>query len=275
MAHNPLTITDTHGRHIFRDFRMPMPRLLIYGFLGLFWGGCALFFAGALLLADVHTPLSNWGTVLVFNALFTLPIGFLGLLLVSRYIKLCGLRVALDNTGLILWTCRGHTAVTWDDITALYVGAYPRPHVVVRGVLLVVCTIPYLLSRAERRRHYTVCLRDGRRLYIPSAFPGKDALAGIIGSAIAQDRLPAMLGRYREGEGCDFGAVRVAYDGLHIGKKMLPWEEIDRIAWNRARLRVFRKGKHGPWSIVPLTSLPNPWLFLALVRPIYAERRRP
>lgn len=277
---HPLTITETHGRHIFQTYSVRLPWLIFFSVGGLCAGGFALLIAGMLLLSGVRTPHPDWRIVLFYNDLFMQPLAALGLLLISRYLVLYGRRVTLDNTGVIVWTMRGRTAAAWDEIAALYLGAYPRPPILVRRALLVFCPIAYLVLRYEAHRRYTLRLRDGRLLAIPAAMPGKDALASAIGSAIAEARLPAMLSLYREGQSCDFGPVRVASDGLHVpksappwGEKALRWEEYDRVICVRMKLCIPRRGKNGPWASLPLTCLPNASLFLALLQQIGDEMR--
>ena len=120
---HPLTIAETHGRHIFQTYSVRLPWLIFFSVGGLCAGGFALLIAGMLLLSGVRTPHPDWRIVLFYNDLFMQPLAALGLLLISRYLVLYGRRVTLDNTGVVSSQKAGATGAVCQDAPSMRIAA--------------------------------------------------------------------------------------------------------------------------------------------------------
>ncbi|OWK45057.1 DUF6585 family protein [Fimbriiglobus ruber] len=76
---------------------------------------------------------------------------------------------------------------------------------------------------------------------------------------------PPAIAKYAAGEPQVFGPFEVGWDGLRVGKNVLPWVELGDVSIVQKKLSVKRKGKWLTWTTQDLESIPNPHVLLALI----------
>jgi hypothetical protein len=246
-----------------QDYRVALPARISAGVLSIAGGGFAILFAMLLVFGVQHSP-NDGGMAILFDLVFALPTGVLGLFLLWRFIESCTLRATIHSGGISFRTLRYQRSAAWDDVSSITLDAPGPPNLLVLVVILLFCwflIIPYLYPRLK----CSLTLKNGGRIRIPRALARKTSLVDTIDIAVADHQLPDMITRFQNGIPSHFGKFSVEAEGLRAGKKVLPWRDVHLVTRTASGIAVFRKGQQSSWSSAPLKAVPSPTLFQALV----------
>jgi hypothetical protein len=125
------------------------------------------------------------------------------------------------------------------------------------------------------RRPYQFILvrRDGREFEFNEALVGVKELRVLIEEHTLPHMLPPAVEAFRAGEAVGFGAVGLSREGIHHGKRLLPWDAFAGALAAKGRLTVRAQGAWMSFCRVGIAEVTNPHVFLALAE--YGRRERP
>ncbi len=114
---------------------------------------------------------------------------------------------------------------------------------------------------------YTLIKTDGEKFVL------KDTIAKVedLAAEIRQNIFPLLYDiyaqAYNEGKPCAFGPVKLSKaDGIQVGKKVYPWDEVEQVGIQKGTLSVKKKG--GRWfsgASATAASIPNLEVMLSIV----------
>jgi hypothetical protein len=115
---------------------------------------------------------------------------------------------------------------------------------------------------------YTMLHRDGTSLVMRgSAMNWLPHLGLRLDAELYKRRLPEAQTAYDQGQGIDFGVLRLDRDGLTKGTRNITWSDVKEIEIDiRSYVNVRQKGKVLSWCRVPVNSIPNFSVFKALLQ---------
>lgn len=114
---------------------------------------------------------------------------------------------------------------------------------------------------------YRVRRKDGYQIVLNDRFANVGQLGDTISNQITRTLLPQVIAAYKAGQTITFGPLSVNQQGLvNVLGHVLPWSEIKDIAMQRGYVAVSRSGKWLKWSSLPVKSIPNVFVFIALVK---------
>jgi hypothetical protein len=118
----------------------------------------------------------------------------------------------------------------------------------------------------EVRHFYIIERFDGRRIVLDDKIKKLEKLGNLLGEQMANAIWPRVLADYRAGNVIPFGPLSVSQQGVSNGRELLPWAAIKEVKFDGIEVKVHRKGKLFNWAKVPVGSIPNASLFLALTK---------
>ena len=118
----------------------------------------------------------------------------------------------------------------------------------------------------EIRHIYTIERFDGRRIVFDDKIKKVEKLGNLLGELMKNAIWPRTLADYSAGNMIPFGSLSVGQQGVSNGRELLPWAAIKEIKFDGVEVKVHRRGKLRNWAKVPVGSIPNVSLFLALTR---------
>ncbi|HBX68465.1 MAG TPA: hypothetical protein DEH25_03525 [Chloroflexi bacterium] len=114
---------------------------------------------------------------------------------------------------------------------------------------------------------YTLFKKDGEKLVLNDTLTNVEELAAAVGEQLFPLLYEEIAGAYNQGTLCTFGPVQISKtDGIQIGKKAYPWNEIEQVAIQKGTLSVKKKG--GGWfsgATATASSIPNLEVMLAII----------
>lgn len=114
---------------------------------------------------------------------------------------------------------------------------------------------------------YKVRRRDGHEVVLNDRFTQVGKLGDTISNQVTRTLLPQVIAAYNAGQTITFGPLSVNRQGLtNILGKLLPWSEITGIDIQRGYVAVRQAGKWLKWSNQPVASIPNVFVFIAMVK---------
>lgn len=189
-------------------------------------------------------------TILLVPAVFLLPVGvFMGL---ASWRNL-GLKVIAFEQGFVRIRRGRFLVVRWDDIELVWQSILDR---YTNGI------------HQGTRYSYKVELHDGSQVAFNNSLRDIKRLGEILMHESSQAIYPRAMKQYDNGQTVDFGTLGVSQDGLHCGRSLLQWEDIDAVQIRRGLIEVSKRGKWFNWCNIPISSVPNLYVFLALVNEI-------
>jgi hypothetical protein len=117
---------------------------------------------------------------------------------------------------------------------------------------------------AKVLHRYTLEMADGTHIRLSSTIRKVAELADIIQRRVFERLLPQDLEQFERHERLEFGPVVINRDGIHTGRSLLPWTEVDRVVVNGRYLAILRKGSWLCKSFVRVRRIPNVRLLLAI-----------
>lgn len=114
---------------------------------------------------------------------------------------------------------------------------------------------------------YTLIKRDGEQFVLNDTIANVEELAAEIRQNIFPLLYDIYAQAYNEGKNCSFGPVKLnKTEGIQIGKKMYPWEDVEQVAIQKGTLSVKKKG--GRWfsgASATAATIPNLEVMLSIV----------
>jgi len=114
---------------------------------------------------------------------------------------------------------------------------------------------------------YTLIKNDDEKVVINDAIGDVEELAANISKHIFPLLYEEYAQAYNQGEVCLFGPVKLSkVEGIQIGKKAYPWNEVERVAIQKGVLSVKKKG--GGWfsgASATAASIPNLQVMLSII----------
>lgn len=107
-----------------------------------------------------------------------------------------------------------------------------------------------------------------KRLRLPVSHNGEAAVR-VINHIVRQcsDRVFANARTIvRDGGEASFGRVRVSNEGIRVGKRFGHWSRIRKVTFRSGSFTLFGAVPFFHWSHIRLTSVPNAWALMELVR---------
>jgi hypothetical protein len=115
---------------------------------------------------------------------------------------------------------------------------------------------------------YEIELHDGTRVTLNNSLGDIKHLGEIVMHESSQAIYPRVMECYDQGKIVYFGSLGVSQEGLHYGRSVLHWEDIEGVQIKRGLIEVRKRGKWFNWCTIPISSVPNLYVFLALVNEI-------
>jgi hypothetical protein len=115
--------------------------------------------------------------------------------------------------------------------------------------------------------------RDGARWTIQNS-QGKRAgqLGGMVEDETLKVMLPATIAQMKAGGAVEFRPFRVDANGLWYGKAHVPWPEVGQAVIQGGRLKIYWPRMGTTIAEVPLPSITNAHVFLALLWKVFNKR---
>jgi hypothetical protein len=114
---------------------------------------------------------------------------------------------------------------------------------------------------------YTLIKKDGEKLVLNDTIGNIEELAATINKHIFPLLYEEFAQAYNQGQVCLFGPVKLSKaNGIQIGKKVYPWNEVMQVAIQKGVLSV--KKKDGGWfsgASTPASSVPNLQVMLSII----------
>src|SRR5262249_44181066 len=112
---------------------------------------------------------------------------------------------------------------------------------------------------------YTLECVGGERVVFNDSLKNVKKLGDAVAEEITQRELPAAREGYDAGELVSFGKLGLSRKGLNYGAAFLPWREVSGVRIHEGQVSVSKKGKWFNWCTIGAASIPNLFVFLALV----------
>lgn len=113
---------------------------------------------------------------------------------------------------------------------------------------------------------YRVRRSDGYEVVLNDRFHKVEELGDLVHNTVTRTKIPQVFAAYNAGQTITFGPLSVSAQGIGNGKSVLPWAEVKDISIQSGYIAVSKAGKWLRWSSQPVSAVPNPFLFIALVR---------
>jgi hypothetical protein len=145
----------------------------------------------------------------------------------------------------------GMTAFRWEslklyqDITQLVVNGLPTPTKYV----------------------YSVAAPSYGGAEITEFYENPETWGPLLQEAVLRVQGPALLETILEGETVGFGSLSLSRTGVSSAKSGdLPWSAVKEIQVKEGSIHVMKFDRPSPWSTVPVSGIPNLYVFLAIAR---------
>jgi hypothetical protein len=143
---------------------------------------------------------------------------------------------------------------------------------------------------------YTVQLVDGRTAFIRGTLaasraaqsqavalhptPGTttvvtiEQLGRLVESGVTHEQFPRVIGSFNSGRPVSFGPLAVDRTGITVADQLARWSEIQGIRTQQGYVRIRKEGTRLAWKTLPVSIIPNYFVFDALVHAILPGDRR-
>lgn len=115
---------------------------------------------------------------------------------------------------------------------------------------------------------YTIRGIDGRQFVLNDRINNVGQLGETLSAMVTRVKLPEVIAAFKAGETITFGPFSVSLQGVSNGKELIAWEQIKEFRVNNGFVTVKKEGKWLNWSSVQVATIPNFFIFLALVNAI-------
>ncbi len=173
-----------------------------------------------------------------------------GLIAIEAMVRLIGLRVTVDANGLTHIQNGRTTSMRWDDISTVWQSITKR---YTNGIYT---GTTYL---------YTVQANDGKKLKLTNSLNRVEKLGNTIQNEVSKRHFPRALETYNSGGTVSFGNLTLNRMGLTRGSDTLAWSEIQGVQMQKGYMEIKKQGKWLRWAKIPVSSIPNLFVFLTLM----------
>jgi hypothetical protein len=174
----------------------------------------------------------------------------LSIYLLVRMARDRGKKVLLSRKGFAVVQRGRRTVYHWKDILAQYQSI----------------TEHYYNGAYTHTSHvYTLECVGGERVIFNDSLKNVKKLGEAVAEEITQRELPLIREQYDAGDLVPFGKLGVSRKGLTYGQAFLPWREVSGVRIHEGYVSVGKKGKWLNWCSIGAASIPNLFVFLALV----------
>jgi hypothetical protein len=174
----------------------------------------------------------------------------LGGFLLWRMVRDRGKKVLLSRRGFAVVHGGRRTVYHWEDVRAQY------QHI----------TEHYYNGAYTHTTHvYTLECVGGERVVFNDSLKNVKKLGEAVAEEITHRELPAAREEYDAGGLVSFGKLGVSRKGLTYGTSFLSWREVSGVRIHQGYVSVSKKGKWLNWCTIGAPSIPNLFVFLALV----------
>lgn len=174
----------------------------------------------------------------------------IGLIAIEAMVRLRDLRVTVDANGLTHTQNGRTTSVRWDEISTIWQSITKR---YTNGVYI---GTTYL---------YTLQTTDGQKLKFTNSLKNVEKLGETIQNEVTRRVFPQAINTYNSGGTGSFGNLVVNRMGLTREGETLVWNEIQGVQVQKGYLEIKKQGKWQRWARIPVSSISNLLVFLALV----------
>lgn len=224
--------------------------LFIFGPLALLLGGMII---GAYLWF-YNSVFSWWPT---WQAWLVLGVGavwlFVGLWIICISLIHPRLRVYLCPKGLIYMkrTCE---VIRWDEIDML-------------SKEIIVQKQPFC--------SYTIRRNDGVTFELDHQLPHVERLGGFMEREVTRHLLPQAIAAFKAGKIQEFADIFVSERGIGLksARRILHWDELEKIAFDGTLMSLYRKGYSWAWTTLSISGMPNVGVLQGIVQHVKSEMR--
>ena len=162
-------------------------------------------------------------------------------------------RVYLYSEGFAYARKRKVDAFRWDQIESL----------------LQRVTRQYVYGMYMGTNHrYTIRGLDGRQVVLTDRITHVESLGNVISEMVTRVKLPVVMAAFKAGGIVTFGPLSVSLQRVSNGKETISWGQVTEVKVNRGIVIVKKEGKWLSWSSVRVATIPNFFVFLALVNTV-------
>jgi hypothetical protein len=91
---------------------------------------------------------------------------------------------------------------------------------------------------------------------------------------VTRAQLPGAIDTFNAGQPASFGPLAVSRTGITVGGQLARWSEIQGVRTRSGYVQVKKIGKRLAWKTVPVSVIPNYFVFDALVHAVLPDDRR-
>jgi hypothetical protein len=95
-----------------------------------------------------------------------------------------------------------------------------------------------------------------------------EQLGRLVESGVTHDQFPRAIGSFNAGQPVSFGPVAVGRTGIGVGSQLARWSEIQGVRTRAGYVQIKKLGKRFAWKTVPVSIIPNYFVFDALVHAV-------
>lgn len=113
---------------------------------------------------------------------------------------------------------------------------------------------------------YTLQKADGSRLRLDNKFQKIEALGRTVSKNVAPYQYQKLVAAIKSGQSVPLGPIAISKDGIALGKKVYPWNEIEQVGIRQGYVNIKKKG--GGWfsgASAAAASIPNLDALLSVV----------
>lgn len=116
-------------------------------------------------------------------------------------------------------------------------------------------------------RAYTVRRSDDTLFVFTGELKNVEALGRLIEIEITRRLLPRALASYQAGGPVVFDEIVVSSRGIGVkpGRKLLPWDEFERLSVDKKKIALYKKKADAAWAVINVASVPNVEILQELV----------
>jgi len=219
-------------------------RLFILGIVLLIGGETTLFWAAFSPYFDKFA--TDRPAILAGGAV----VAICGLLCLEYYLRYRQVHVKLFADGFSRERDGKTETVRWDDIAAVWQSVTKR----------------YTNGIYTGTTHvYTLKTGDGRTFIFNDQLKKVEKLGQTAINEVSNRKFPGAVALYNNGATVQFGPVAISKVGLTKGDQTLSWPEIEAVNLNKGYLNVKKRGKWLKFANVPVSSIPNVFVLVAMI----------
>jgi len=191
----------------------------------------------------------------------------LGIYLITFAVRGMKLWVLAYPTGLFVWHRGRVVGFPWDEIRAVQIVGMPDKAILSYPVEPDESFWFELLKSRRRVFGTTITLTrgDGEQISLPSTLTDFADLGKRAQEQTYRRLFPGMWAEFQDGRTLEFGALKCDAGGIIVGKKRLPWAELEAVVRESDKLEVRQIGKTRAWAKCELNGMVNLHVLMGVV----------